>query len=96
MFIDLSQYYSKDAEGQLYDVMEAPLGILYLLTYLKNQFGPKVDGKIIKVRVDFDDYNKLKEIVDVLHSFSSHEFFNFNRFAYNDENFINPSKWNVV
>ncbi|MCP4178663.1 MAG: AMP-binding protein [bacterium] len=64
LYIDLSQQYSKDAEGQLYDVIEAPLGMLYLHTYLDKKLGDKVDGKILKVRVDFDSNAELQTIID--------------------------------
>lgn len=63
LFLDLSQFFSKDSEKMLYDVVEAPLGLMYLLTYLKQQFGAKIDGRIAKSRIDFDNYEELKALL---------------------------------
>jgi amino acid adenylation domain-containing protein len=63
MYLDLSQLFTKESENVLYNVSEAPLGLIYLRTFLDQQYGTKVDGKIIKSRIDFDDYEGLKEIL---------------------------------
>ena len=47
----------------LYDVVEAPLGLMYLMTSLYEQFGEKVCGKIAKSRMDFDNYSELKKLI---------------------------------
>lgn len=63
LFLDLSQYFSCD-DKLLYDVYEPPLGHMYLLTYLYEKLGSKINGRICKSRVDFDNYNELKKIID--------------------------------
>jgi len=63
MLLDLSQFFSDEADI-LYDVVEAPLGLMYLMTYLNKQFGRKINGKIVKSRIDFDNYEELKLLLD--------------------------------
>jgi amino acid adenylation domain-containing protein len=63
LFLDLSQLFTEDSR-MVYDVTEAPLGQMYLLTYLNNIFGKKLHGKIAKSRIDFDNYDELKELVE--------------------------------
>ena len=64
LLLDLSQFFSKDADRMLYDVVEPPLGLMYILTYLNRRFGHKISGKIAKSRIDFDNYRDLKGIID--------------------------------
>jgi amino acid adenylation domain-containing protein len=63
LLLDLSQFFSNERK-MLYDVVEAPLGLMYLLTDLNRRFGNKVDGKIAKSRVDFDCYGQLRTLLD--------------------------------
>lgn len=58
MLIDLSQHFSSENED-FYYVSEIPLGLVSLLTYAKDILKDKIDGKIIKSGVDFDDYSAL-------------------------------------
>ncbi|MCU0288148.1 MAG: condensation domain-containing protein, partial [Acidobacteria bacterium] len=62
LLLDLSQFFSHEAET-LYDVVEVPLGLMYLLTYLKEQYGPRIHGKIAKARIDFDSYGALNTLL---------------------------------
>jgi amino acid adenylation domain-containing protein len=62
LLLDLSQFFS-DEEHMLYDVVEPPLGLMYLLTYLNRQFGDRIMGKIAKSRIDFDNYDELKALL---------------------------------
>ncbi|ACL75336.1 B12-binding domain-containing radical SAM protein [Ruminiclostridium cellulolyticum] len=62
LFLDLSQHFS--SHSMLYKVAEQPIGHIYLLTYLKQQFGEKIDGRIYKSGNDFDSYKELKELVE--------------------------------
>jgi amino acid adenylation domain-containing protein/non-ribosomal peptide synthase protein (TIGR01720 family) len=64
LLLDLSQYFSHDTERMLYDVVEAPLGLMYLLTYLERELGQRVSGKIAKSRVDFSDYEELRQLLE--------------------------------
>jgi len=65
LLLDLSQFFSHEAE-MLYDVKEAPLGLMYLLTYLYKQYGSRINGKIAKSRMDFDSY---EELIDMINHF---------------------------
>ena len=62
LLLDLSQFFSSEADV-LYDVVEAPLGLMYLLTYLNEQYGTQIIGKIAKSRIDFDNYTELNRII---------------------------------
>lgn len=61
LLLDLSQHFSSQ-EQVLYDVFEPPLGLMYLLTYLKERCGDQVEGRICKSRVDFDSLAELKRL----------------------------------
>lgn len=63
LLLDVSQFFSGDSE-MLYDVIEAPLGPMSLLTYLREKFGTKINGKVAKSRIDFDSYDQLKAVLD--------------------------------
>jgi amino acid adenylation domain-containing protein len=62
LFLDLSQHFS--SHRMLYRVVEQPLGLIALLTYLKERFGDKIDGRIYKAGNDFDNYQELKALVE--------------------------------
>jgi amino acid adenylation domain-containing protein len=64
LLLDLSQFFRKDSFDQ-YDVEgEAPIGLMYVLTYLNRELGEKVNGRIAKARIDFDSYGELKQMLD--------------------------------
>jgi amino acid adenylation domain-containing protein len=63
LLLDLSQYFSS-ADDMLYDVVEPPLGLIYIQTYLNRQLGPRVNGKIAKSRIDFDNFEQLKQLLE--------------------------------
>jgi amino acid adenylation domain-containing protein/thioester reductase-like protein len=62
LLLDLSQFLTHGDE-MLYDVVEAPLGLMYILTYLQQEFGSRVRGKIAKSRLDFANFEELKALV---------------------------------
>ena len=64
LLINISTYFSKDKDISEYDVLEPPLGLIALLSYVNHIFGEKVRGEIIKSRVDFDNYQELNEQID--------------------------------
>jgi amino acid adenylation domain-containing protein len=68
LLLDLSQYFTAYGDT-LYDVVDPPLGMMYLLTYLNARLGDKIHGKIMKSRLDFDSYQELKNSLD---EFSPH------------------------
>jgi radical SAM superfamily enzyme YgiQ (UPF0313 family) len=52
-----------DKDHHYYDLVEAPLGLMNLLTYLNRELGPRIHGQIAKSRVDFDSFQELKELI---------------------------------
>lgn len=62
LLLDLSQHFS--SHSMLYKVVEQPLGLIYLQTYLNQRFGERVDGRVYKSGNDFDSYSELKAIID--------------------------------
>ena len=63
LLLDLSQFFS-GGKKILYDGVEPPLGLMYLLTYLNRELGTRVKGKIAKSRVDFDSFDELKQLLE--------------------------------
>jgi len=63
LLLDLTLFFSTGRKV-LYDVVEQPLGLLYLSSYLKQVQGSKINGKIAKSRIDFDSYESLKQLLD--------------------------------
>ncbi|MCP4150086.1 MAG: B12-binding domain-containing radical SAM protein, partial [bacterium] len=63
VLLDLSQQFSHE-KNVIYDVVEFPLGYMYLLTNLNKQLGDKIDGKIVKSGIDFDNYRELQTILE--------------------------------
>ncbi|MCP4152415.1 MAG: AMP-binding protein, partial [bacterium] len=65
LLLDISLYFS-DGGKILYDVVNEPLGLIYVLTSLQNDYGEKIHGKIAKSRIDFNSYSQLESL---LHEF---------------------------
>ena len=63
LLLDLSQHFSRECD-LVYDPVEPPLGLLYLLTHLNRTFGDRIRGKIAKSRIDFDNFDGLKRLVE--------------------------------
>ena len=63
LLINISTHFTKDKGVSEYDVLEPPLGLIALQTYLNQKLGKKIHGKIIKSRVDFDSYNELVKLL---------------------------------
>ncbi len=61
LMLDLSQQFSSEEDSHLQ--VEAPLGLMYLLTYLNRELGNKIHGKVQKAMVDFDSFEELKNLV---------------------------------
>ncbi|MCP5108403.1 MAG: AMP-binding protein, partial [bacterium] len=64
LLLDLSQFFTHESDNMLYDVVEPPLGLIYLMTVLKEQYGERIEGKIAKSRIDFDNYRELKSLME--------------------------------
>ncbi len=63
LLIDVSAYFSDDRHEVIYDVVEPPLGLMYLQTHLDKTFGTRVRGKIVSSRIDFDCFEELRNII---------------------------------
>ncbi|MGD2087368.1 MAG: radical SAM protein [Candidatus Aminicenantes bacterium] len=63
LLLDLTQFFTSESDI-LYDLVEPPLGLTVLLTYINQQLGSKVRGKLAKSRIDFDSYEELKELME--------------------------------
>ena len=67
MLVDLSTYYISKDDNREYNVVEPPLGLMALLTYVNNlKIGNMVDGKIFK---SFIDFNSNDELLDLIREF---------------------------
>ena len=64
LLINISTHFTKDRDTSEYDVLEPPLGLIALQSYLNREFEEKVKGKIIKTSVDFDNYEELEDIIN--------------------------------
>jgi amino acid adenylation domain-containing protein/non-ribosomal peptide synthase protein (TIGR01720 family) len=61
LLLDVSGHFS--SQQMLYNVSEQPLGLISLLTYLRQEFGPRVDGRIYKAGIDFDSFTELHRLI---------------------------------
>ncbi len=64
LLINISTHFTNDKDISEYDVLEPPLGLIALQTYLDEVFKDDVEGKLIKSRIDFDSYDDLNSIID--------------------------------
>ncbi len=64
LLINISTHFTKDKDVSEYDVLEPPLGLIALQSYLNREFKEKIKGKIIKSSVDFDSYEELNSLID--------------------------------
>ena len=68
LLIDLSTYYVKDGDNREYNVIEPPLGLMALLSYINEQdFANKINDKMIK---SFIDFNSNDELVNLIKDFN--------------------------
>ena len=64
LFINLSGYFSEESDSQERVLMEPPLGLIALLSYLNREYKEKINGKIVKSRLDFDGYQEMTKIIE--------------------------------
>ena len=64
LFINMSGYFSTETDSQERVLMEPPLGIIALQSYLNREFKEKINGKIVKSRMDFDSYEEMVEVIN--------------------------------
>ncbi len=46
--------------------MEPPLGLIALLSYLNREYKEKINGKIVKSRMNFDGYDEMIKTIKVI------------------------------
>ncbi|MGD2085115.1 MAG: amino acid adenylation domain-containing protein [Candidatus Aminicenantes bacterium] len=63
LILDLSTFFSRKRDV-FFNMVEAPLGPIYVLTYLNRHLGSRIKGKIAQSRFDFDSYEELKILLD--------------------------------
>ena len=64
MLLDLSTYYMKEGDNREYNVLEPPLGLMALLSFINEQkFAKQVNGKIFKSYIDFNSNDELVKII---------------------------------
>lgn len=64
LMLDLSSYFTSDVDSREYNVVEPPLGLLALLSYVNREMAGKVVSKACKSRIDFDCYDDLKALLE--------------------------------
>ena len=64
LLINISTHFTKDRNVTEYDVLEPPLGLIALQSYLDHVFKDEIEGKLIKSRIDFDSYEDLSKIIN--------------------------------
>lgn len=62
LFLDLTMFF-EDTTDKIYNVVEPPIGLLYILTNLNKLLGDKIKGKIYKSGVDFTSFEGLFQII---------------------------------
>ncbi len=81
MLVDLSTYYIKDGDNREYNVVEPPLGLMALVSYINNHshLSGQIDFKILKSFIDFNSHeelvNKIKEFSPDLLGFRTMTFY---------------------
>ena len=64
LLVDLSTYYVRKGEDREYNVIEPPLGLMALTTFINNSpIGKEIDIKIIKAFIDFNSNEELVECI---------------------------------
>jgi len=64
LLLDVSCTFSSE-RGVVFDnVVEQPLGLMSLLTYLNHALGDRITGRIAKSHVDFDSFDELRALVE--------------------------------
>ena len=65
LLIDLSTYYVKEDDNREYNVVEPPLGLMALTTFINStKIGKNIDIKIIKSFIDFNSNEELMECIN--------------------------------
>lgn len=63
LFLDVSNLFTSTHETMLHHQIEEPIGLMYLLSSLRENYGDKINGKIAKALVDFDSFDEMKKMI---------------------------------
>ena len=63
LLINMSGYFSEGGDSQERVLMEPPLGLISLLSYLNRELKENIDGKILKSGLDFNSFDELNKII---------------------------------
>ncbi len=63
MLFDVSNLFTSMHETMLHHQIEEPIGLMYLLSTLRQNFGNKINGKIAKALVDFNSFEEMKKMI---------------------------------
>ncbi len=61
--IDLSTYFSSDSDSRQYNVLEPPLGLMALETFLETKLKDNIEINITKSLIDFDSFKELLDLI---------------------------------
>ncbi|MCL6591621.1 MAG: radical SAM protein [Firmicutes bacterium] len=64
LLLDVTHFFSSGQTNVFTAFVEPPLGLMYLVSYLKKRFGSQVNYRIAKSFIDFDSYKELQEIIN--------------------------------
>jgi len=63
LWMNLSGYYSSKSDSQERKLMEPPLGLIALQSYLNREHKEKINGKIVKSGLDFDSNEEMNKLI---------------------------------
>ncbi|WNJ99104.1 radical SAM protein [Thalassospiraceae bacterium LMO-JJ14] len=63
LLIDMSSYFSDDFDNREYNVLEPPLGLMALQSYVDRALEGRVSAKLTKSRIDFDSFEELVAMI---------------------------------
>ncbi len=63
LFINFAAYFSKEIDSQERVLLEPPLGLIALQTYLDKEYREKINCKILKSRLDFNSYEEMIKVI---------------------------------
>ncbi len=63
LFLDASTYFESSGNLREYNVLEPPLGLMALGTYLERRIGSGLTLKLCKSKIDFNSFDELRNLV---------------------------------
>jgi amino acid adenylation domain-containing protein len=63
LFLDVSSQFTSMHETMLHHQIEEPIGLMYILSNLRKDYGDNINGRIAKALVDFESFEEMKEMI---------------------------------